>query len=265
MGFRGGDLEVGKRIDVGDVISRSTSILAERPAIILPQLIPVIPILFTYLAPSGSVFSPLEILASIASGVLTIIVSGAYPSIVKASLKGEQFSMTDALGRAYHKFWTLLVAGILVGLIVVLGLIALVVPGLIFAAWYAYTVPVIMLEDKGALDGMSASKTFGRNKKWSTFSMLLIIAVFNIAALVVETIFTLFSPLIGSLVYRLLTASVAAWSSVIFAYTYVSYGPSSVPAAAEIAFVSPSRYCTSCGGELRPADAFCPRCGQKAS
>lgn len=231
MELRGEKLKVGKRIDVGDVISKSTDILAKRPAIILPQVIPVIPILFTYLAPNASVLSLLTIVASIVAGVLSVIVSGAYPYIVKAVLEGGQFSMTDAFGRAYHKFWTLLVAGILVGLIVVLGVIALIVPGIIFATWYAYTVPAIMLEDTGALEGMSASKAFGRDKKWSTFLVFLTIGVVSLVVVAVEIILTLFSPLIGSLILRVLMILVAAWSSVIFAYTYVSYGPSSVPVA----------------------------------
>ena len=84
-----------------------------------------------------------------------------------------QLSVTEALGKAFHRFWTLLGAGILVVLIVALGFIALVVPGIILLTWYAYTVPAIMLEGKGATEGMAASKAFGRDKKGSTFLIFL--------------------------------------------------------------------------------------------
>jgi hypothetical protein len=263
-------------IDVGDVLSRSAGILSERPSIILPQVIPAIPALFTYLAPNSSAFTLLTIITSIIAGVLSIIVSGAYPSIVKAVLGGEQYSLTDALERAYHKFWTLLGAGILVGLIVILGGIALIVPGIIFATWYAYTVPAIMLGDKEALEGMSASKAFGRDKKWSTFLMILAVGVAGVAVYAVGIALGLFSQLAGSLVYRVLAIPVAAWVSVVIAYTYIIYGPSPVagapptsalgqdmsqPTAAAVAG-NPS-YCPKCGTKLAGDEAFCMSCGTR--
>ena len=261
---------------MGDVLSKSVGILSERPSIILPQVIPVIPALFTYLAPNSSSLGLLTTITSIVAAVLSIIVSGAYPYIVKAVLGGEQYSMTDALGRAYHKFWTLLGAGILVGLIVILGGIALIVPGVIFATWYAYTVPAIMLGDKGALEGMSTSKAFGRDKKWSTFLIILTVGIAGVAVYAVGIALRLFSPLAGSLAYRLLAIPVAAWGSVVIAYTYISYGPSSVAVTpptsapgqavmqpAVTAVAGKPSYCPKCGTKLAGDEVFCMNCGTR--
>ena len=57
---------------------------------------------------------------------------------------------------------------------------ALIIPGVIFVTWYTYSVPAIMLEDKGVLAGWAASKTFGRDKKWSTFSIGLVLGAIAI-------------------------------------------------------------------------------------
>jgi len=158
-----------------------------------------------------------------------LIVSGAYPSMFKAVVEGGQLSMTEALGKAYRRFWTLLAAGILVALLVGLGLIALLVPGIILATWYAYTVPAIMLEDKGVLQGMAASKAFGRDKKGDTFLIFLAILMAGLVLLVVDFIFSLASPLLGQLAYAVLLVPLGAWASVIFSYTYLTHGPCLLP------------------------------------
>ncbi len=141
--------------------------------------------------------------------------------------------MADSLRKAYGKLWTLVVAGILVGLVVIVGFVALIVPGIIFVTWYTYTVPPIMLEEKGAMAGMAASKAFGRDKKWSTFLIFLIIAVVGIVILGIEWVASLAAPLLGRVVNSLLYVPFETWIAVVFTYTYLGYGPSSVPVTAE--------------------------------
>ena len=274
-------VKIGKPINAGDAVSKSARILFANPHIILPQLILFILTLIND-ALSGSIFSPLSVVISIISVVLSIVVAGAYPSIVKAAIAGEKFSLSEALGKAYRRFWSLLAAGTLVALIVGLGFIALIVPGIIFAAWYAYTVPAIMLEEKGALEGMAASKAFGRDKKGDTFLIFIAIFVGAIVLLVLQSVFFLVSPLVGRLVYALLDLPFGAWISVTFAYTYITYGPSPTLPAAETTglgsgapappqpqaqinapAVSIGGFCRFCGSPI-PADSkFCPSCGKQ--
>ena len=45
------------------------------------------------------------------------------------------------------------------------------------------------------------------------------------------TSLSLFSPLLGAVVYSLVSFPLDAWVVVILAYTYLTYGPSSIPAA----------------------------------
>jgi hypothetical protein len=274
-------VKVGREIRAGAVVSQSAKILSSRPLIMLPQLILSVVTLVTDLLNSSSALSPLRVIIAIASGVLTLIVSGAYPSMVKAVIEGGEPSVAESLGRAAHRFWTLLAAGILVALIVGLGLIALVVPGVILAAWYAYTVPAIMLEDKGALQGMAASKAFGRDKKGDTFLIFVAIVMSGLVLLVVEFIFSFASPVLGDLVYAVLYVPFGAWASVIFSYTYLTCGPSSVPTTTEAAGYgsaspappqppaqanapagAPGSFCQSCGSRIAAGSKFCGACGK---
>lgn len=270
-------MKVGRAIDVGQVISRSTRILIAQPVILVPQLIILVPTLLGDALSASSILSPLRVLTSILSFVFSLIASGAYPSLVKAVIDGGQISLTEALGKAYRRFWTLLAASILVGIIVVLGLIALIVPGIILATWYAYTVPAIMLEDKGALEGMSASKAFGRDKKGRTFLIFVTVAIVGLIVLSIQSIVSIASPFVGELVYDILLVPLGAWISVILAYTYLTYGPSLVPAKTEpsgfgMAPLAPPQptasvgmsggFCQYCGAPIPAGSRFCASCGK---
>jgi hypothetical protein len=274
-------MTVGKPIAAGEVLSKSVSILTQNPVLLLPQVIALIPGLLNILISGAK--SPLYALALIVdmvSVVVALIVSGAYPTMVKAVVEGGQFSISGAMGKAWHKFWTLLVASFLVALVVVLGFIALIVPGIILLTWYAYTIPAIMLEDKGATAGMAASKAFGRDKKWSTFEMFLAMGVVAFVVFLIQALISYAgAPLLGQVVQQLLFVPLGAWASVIFAYTYISYGPSSVGVAAGVAapgMVPPAsaqqpstqtgapvpRFCSACGLPLEPGSRFCRYCGK---
>jgi len=274
-------VKLGRPIVAGDVIFRSARILRDRPFLMVPQLIVLVPALVVDLLTSSSPFNALGLTIGILSGVLSVIVTGAYPPLIKAALEGGQHSVTEALGKAYHRFWTLLGAGILVVLIVVLGLFALAVPGTIFATWYAYTVPVIMLEGKGATEGMAASKAFGRDKKGSTFLIFLTAGLVALLLFALESILSLGSRLLGQLVFSVLDVPLGAWVAVMVTYTYLTYGPSSVPAAtpageigmatemstqppaqASAPVAAPGNFCRFCGSPLRPDSKFCANCGK---
>lgn len=273
-------MTVGRAIDVREAVSRSAGIISAKPLIMVPQLIVLVPTLLGDALGASSALSPLRAIATILAAVASLVASGAYPSLVQTVLAGGELSPMDALGKAYRRFWTLLAAAIVVGLIVVLGTIALVVPGIIFLTWYVYTIPAVMLEDKGALEAMSASKAFGRDKKWKTFLMFLTVAVGYLVASVVDSIFSVASPVLGEVVYAILLVPIAAWASVIFSYTYLTYGPSLPPTATEptrfgvapqaspqppappVAPAAPGGYCPFCGSPVSVGAKFCGACGK---
>jgi len=269
-------LTVGTKIDVGKAISKSTDLLRANPSIILIQAIPAIPALLGDVSGS-STFAPLGLIAGIVSAVLAVIAGGAYAPVVREALVGQKLTIGEALGHAYNRFWSLLGAAILVVIIVGPGTIAFVVPGIIFATWYAYTTPAIMLEDKGATAGMAASKAFGRDKKWSTFSIFLIFVLAYILVSVLGLVLSIGGG--GRVIQTLLTIPLEAWTSVVIAYTYIVHGPSASvpqgpptqstwqqppPSAGLPAVAQPasSHFCSQCGSPLKPDSRFCSNCGK---
>ena len=273
-----GKPSVGTKIDVGEVVSKATNLLRANPSIILIQAIPAIPSIVGDLAQS-TVFSPLVVITTILSAVLSIIAGGAYAPVVREAVAGQTLTIGEAFGHAYHRFWSLLGAGIVVVIVVFLGLVAFVVPGVIFATWYAYTAPAIMLENKGALEGMSASKAFGRDKKWSTFMIFLLFFLVYLVIAILGILLSLGGG--GRVISSLLDIPLGAWTSVVIAYVYVTHAMiPSAPAGQEASWAQPpaetsgvigapqgvqatSRFCSNCGSPLQSGSKFCTNCGKQ--
>ncbi|MFQ5761654.1 MAG: zinc-ribbon domain-containing protein [Candidatus Bathyarchaeia archaeon] len=215
-----------------EVLGASLDIIKKKPIILLPHIITTVIVTVPLFLIGVSLTSParvasLESLVAVAASIIPIIIvaiivgtiiEGMYPLMVKNVLEGKEVEMSAAFGKAVRRFPSLIVAGILVGLLVIVGSALFVIPGIIFLTWYYYTVPSIMLENRGALDGMSASKRFGRTRKWKTFLMLLVLIVIGIVGNAFNAI-----PVAGVVISTLIGIIVAVWGSIIPAYAYIKY------------------------------------------
>lgn len=269
MGANNG--RMGTSIVVGDALRTSARFLFSNPVLLVPQVIVLVFSILEDLSKAAAAVSLTTLIFILAELILTVIVSGAYPTMVKAAMEGQPVPLTRALGHAARRFFVLVAAAILVGLVIVLGTIALVIPGIIFACWFAYTIPVIMIENRGPLAGMSGSRAFARDKKWSTF--LLFLAIFGVAivgGIIAVAAGSVAGSLAASVAESVVGWPIQAWASVIFAYTYLKYGPSSTPLPSVSEIPSPppswlqptSGLCSSCGTSNSPGSKFCMSCGQ---
>ena len=67
---------MGKKINVGEVTSRSADILRANPSIILTPLLHALPSLVGDFTTKSSIFDPITIIATILSAILSVIASG---------------------------------------------------------------------------------------------------------------------------------------------------------------------------------------------
>jgi len=70
-------------------------------------------------------------------------------------------------------------ASILVGLIVAVGFVLLIVPGVIFLLIYAITTPAIVLEGVKAREGMRRSRSLVKGNLGKVFVILLVVAILS--------------------------------------------------------------------------------------
>jgi len=113
------------------------------------------------------------------TGILALLgqalCSGALTKSVSESYLGNEISVGQAYRFVLPKVLTLILAGICVGLVVGLGFLLLLVPGIIFSLWFALTTPAIIVEDLNATKGMSRSKALASGNLGKIFSVVFLV------------------------------------------------------------------------------------------
>jgi uncharacterized membrane protein len=132
-----------------------------------------------------------------AGSLLTLIL---YPAVTYTYLhaaKGEIVNFKDAFSsKSYDKFWRFIGLGIVVSVVVILGLIAFIVPGIIFIRRYFLAPYYVMDRDMSIFDAMKASAKESKQFSGAVYGVLgvvLLIAmlsVFSLPGLVASAILT---------------------------------------------------------------------------
>jgi hypothetical protein len=121
------------------------------------------------------------------------IVIGTAVKLASEEIETGRADLGASIRFAATKLVSLWVVGILVGIIIVLGLIALVVPGIILGIMFSLVVPVIVIESPGVLESMGRSRKLVGNRWLKTFGLFIVFGVIiMIATYIVDLISTLF-------------------------------------------------------------------------
>jgi hypothetical protein len=83
-------------------------------------------------------------------------------------------SLQETFDAAKPHLGSVLVAGLLAGLGIAIGLVLLIAPGLFLMTIWAVIVPVIVLENKSAGESFSRSRELVRGYGWSVFGVILL-------------------------------------------------------------------------------------------
>ncbi len=150
-------------LSVGEILDTSFSLYRRHfGALVTVALVCTgIPLLLRlFLEASGGLLTsvPLFLLYLISLVVLSLVATGATVFIVAESYLGRPITAGEALSRATPYLGRILACSLLLSVVIGLGMILLVIPGIILALGLALTVPVVVLEP-----GMSASAALSRS------------------------------------------------------------------------------------------------------
>ncbi len=109
--------------------------------------------------------------------LIDTVIHGICIKYASGLIEQKKQSLDDAFNFTMHRLVSLLASAIIVAILVVLGLIALVVPGIILIIMLSLTEPAILIEDIGALDSLSRSRRLVSGRWLKTFAFLLIIGI----------------------------------------------------------------------------------------
>lgn len=131
------------------------------------------------------------LLADWAAGLLAALIGtvgafwlqGALTEAVDDVREGRaEVSISKTFAHAWPRSGPIIVASLLAGVAIGLGLILLIVPGLVLMTWWALIVPVIVLENAGGRESLGRSRELVRGYAWNVFGIIVVTIVVLIAA-----------------------------------------------------------------------------------
>ncbi len=134
----------------------------------------------------GTVF-----VVAILSGIINLVAYGMTVVMADAAMAAKA-DLNDGLQKTIENIVDLLIAAVLVGAIVMIGMILLVIPGLIAMYLLMFTLPFVMLENKSPVSALQESFELVKANVSSTL-------VFAVIAFVVMMIAGIIGNLLGPL------------------------------------------------------------------
>jgi hypothetical protein len=165
------------------------------------HLLPIALVVYVAIAILGALLTIVlgwlgALIAAIVSLVGLFWVQGALVRAVEDIRDGRaDLSLGETFNRVRPQLGSIVVAGLLAGLGIVVGLVLLIVPGLVLLTWWAVVIPVVVLE------GSSAGAAFGRSRElvrgygWNVFGVIVLAILLLLGFEIVLSI--VLSPLDG--------------------------------------------------------------------
>jgi hypothetical protein len=164
--------EVQQPLQVGQILGQVIKVLSDNflqfylvgLAVGIPSLIVV-----ALLPPDDS-----TIVSSLVDSIFSQFATGALTYGSYLYLRGQRASASTCLAYAAQNFGRLFGLSLLTGIIIGLGMMLFVVPGLILATMFAVAVPAMLAERIPVTESMSRSSRLTKGYRWQVFGLMLL-------------------------------------------------------------------------------------------
>jgi len=162
------------------------------------------------------------------SGLVLWIVGTTITGVVIKNASDQIEKGTSNLGVSFNfaisKLPSLLVAQFVAGILIAIGMLLLIVPGIIIAIMFLLALPAIIIERKGTLESLGRSKKLVSKRWLKTFALLLVLGIIvlivNGVAIVLAIPFNFIHPIINPLVTNIISAFVSPIYPIAITYLY---------------------------------------------
>ena len=208
-------------IDIGGILSEATDTWKKAFGTIwLIALILLVPVgILSYFSDRGWLIGLIYFVASI---LATLYIQGVLARIVQDVREDGKvdWSVGELLKSINPKLLPLLGLTIVLSILISIGLVLFIIPGIILALIWFVAVPVLIIEDKGVFDSMSRSGELTKGNRWRIFGLMLVVyigvfVVFIIAALIAAVL-----PILGLIAFVVLAVIVYPWLAVVVPTVY---------------------------------------------
>ncbi len=130
----------------------------------------------------------LYLLVIIICFIFSLWINISFIKAIAKCLKGEKIlPIKEEFQLNLNLLWPVILTSVLTSVFILLGFILVVIPGIIISVWLAFSITVLVLENKKPMEAIKTSKELCRRRWWAVLWRLFAPAlVFNLALLAVQ-------------------------------------------------------------------------------
>jgi hypothetical protein len=153
---------------------------------------------------TSPLFISFNTIIGILNSLVYLFVSIASIEAIRRVLKGSQPSIGEIYTFAKTRAWKYSLMLLLKGIILLFGFLLLIIPGVLFSVWFAFSGFEIVLNNSGVRESLSKSKDMVKGRFWPVLGRFLVFMGFAILVSIAISILplgigTLVTPLSGIL------------------------------------------------------------------
>ncbi len=223
---------------------------------------------FNALISQLKIFFIIALLVAIVGWILNMVAGGIVIKYTSSLLEEKTVGLIEAFKVVAKKLFVLLAASVISGLLIVVGFMALVIPGIIFSIIFFLFIPAIIVEEKGIISSLKRSKKLVAKRWMKTFGLMLILTIMvgatSFITGAIQSISGKANIYISFLISSIISALVAPIYFVsLTLYYYSMLVKERILHQQTLITFKEVKYCIQCGARI-PIDAnFCPICGAK--
>ena len=153
------------------------------------------------------------------SMLVNLISSAVVVVMAKDALGAREPSMGDAFAAVMARLTDVVVASVLFAVIVGIASLFLVIPGIIAGFFLMFTLPAVLLDNVGAIDGIKRSATLVKNNLGPVLGLVIGVIVAAVIMVIASMILGVV-PVIGQLASMLLAGAFFAYLTVVAVRVY---------------------------------------------
>jgi len=177
------------------------------------------------------------IVISILSGLVSLLVNTTVTSVVIKNVSDQIEKSTSSFGVSFNfavsKLPSSLVAQFVAGILIAIGMLLFIVPGIIIAIMFSLVIPAIIVEQRGTFESLGRSRKLVGNRWLKTFALLLVLGIFvlvvNGIAIVLAMPFSTIHPIVNPLITFIISAFISPIYPIAITYLYYSMIAREIP------------------------------------
>jgi hypothetical protein len=212
---------------VGQVFTRSFSLLFRHfLTFFIVTLIAFSPLLLLRDGAANAERDPTQAFIALGIGFVLLMVLSMFSSAIILhcafqDMRKRPLNLLEALKVAFRRLVPLILLALLESLLLVLGIILLVVPGLILYTMWLVAVAACVVERTGPWRSLRRSQELTKGHRWKIFGLFLLLLLISLINPVVQlALTTAAGPTAAAIGNAIWTAIGSAFSSVVIAVTY---------------------------------------------